>query len=336
MIELCIDSCGPGTSLQDFGRFGYRRFGVSPAGAMDRYHLALANALVGNASGTAGIEFCLAGGTLHVTGGEALISLAGPACRMLVNDRALPSSTSAVVGVNDHVTVKLAPSAVYAYLAVADGFLAEPTMGSLSLHRRSGLGGRPLGAGTRIPVAAVERGREPRSLDGRSRAPTGPMRVLLGPQDDYFERRALDAFLGEAFRVAPGSDRMACRLTGPLLEHRKGFDIVSDGLVAGHIQVPGNGQPLVLLRDCPTTGGYPKIATLISADLDRFAQLPAGEAVGFRAVSLEEAVAAASEARNAMRDLPRRLRSAASLLSSERLLGENLVDGVRSAFDLEA
>lgn len=336
MIELCFDSCGPGTSVQDLGRFGYRRFGVSPAGAMDRYHLALANALVGNAPGTAGIEFWLAGGSFRFAGGKALVSVAGPACRMLVNGEALPANRSAVVGVDDHIAVKLGPSAVYAYLAVAGGLLAPPTMGSRSLHHRSGVGGRPIAAGTRIPIAAAESEREPRALVDRCAPPAGPLRVVVGPQDDFLERRALDALLGEEFRVAPGSDRMACRLTGPLLEHRKGFDIVSDGLVAGHIQVPGNGQPLVLLRDCPTTGGYPKIATLISADLGRFAQLPAGAPVRFRAVSLEEAVAAALEARNAVLDLPRRLRSAASLLSSERLLGENLIDGVRSAFDLEA
>src|SRR3712207_8047581 len=113
---------------------------------------------------------------------------------------------------------------------------------------------------------------------------------MLGPQDDYFTPESIHLFLESEFTISPQADRMGFQLTGPKLEHAKGFNIVSDGIVDGHIQVPGSGQPIVLMRDRQTAGGYPKIATIISADLARFAQMRPGSKVRFRAVGRDEAV----------------------------------------------
>jgi allophanate hydrolase subunit 2 len=151
---------------------------------------------------------------------------------------------------------------------------------------------------------------------------------MLGPQDDLFTPRALSTFLGETFTVSTMADRMGTRLTGPRLAHAQGYNIVSDGIVTGHVQVPGDGQPIVLMRDRQTTGGYPKIATVISADLARFAQLPPGAPVRFRAVSRAEAVEALARRHDVVAALARQLVQAGGDLTSERLLALNLVSGV--------
>src|SRR3712207_5993290 len=154
---------------------------------------------------------------------------------------------------------------------------------------------------------------------------------MLGPQDDYFTPESIHLFLESEFTISPQADRMGFQLTGPKLEHAKGFNIVSDGIVDGHIQVPGSGQPIVLLRDRQTAGGYPKIATIISADLDRFAQLRPGSPVRFRAVEREEAVAAARRLKDWMAALPTALEPLRFTLTTEHLLSRNLVGGVVDA-----
>jgi allophanate hydrolase subunit 2 len=156
------------------------------------------------------------------------------------------------------------------------------------------------------------------------------LRLLLGPQDDYFTRSAIDALLCANWRLSPRSDRMAYRLDGPRLEHAKGHDIVSDGVTFGAIQVPGDGAPLVLMADRQPTGGYPKIAHVIGADLGALAQTRPGESLRFRQVSWEEAVAARRAWREAIAAGPRLARGE---LSSEALLSANLIGGAVSATD---
>ena len=159
----------------------------------------------------------------------------------------------------------------------------------------------------------------------------GPIRVMLGPQDDYFTDEAIRTFLESEFTISSQADRVGFQLTGPRIEHSKGFNIVSDGIVDGHIQVPGNGQPIVLMRDRQTAGGYPKIATIISADLARFAQLRPGSGVRFRAVERDEAVAAARRLKEWMAALPAALEPLRFDLTTEHLLSRNLVGGVIDA-----
>jgi allophanate hydrolase subunit 2 len=157
------------------------------------------------------------------------------------------------------------------------------------------------------------------------------IRVMLGPQDDYFTPETISLLLESEFTISPQADRMGFQLTGPKLEHAKGFNIVSDGIVDGHIQVPGSGQPIVLMRDRQTTGGYPKIATVISADLGRFAQARPGTKVRFKAVSRDEAVAAARQLKDWIAGLPSHLTPVRFDLTTEHLLSRNLIGGTVDA-----
>ena len=328
MSELRVVQCGPGTCLQDAGRFGFQRFGVSPAGAMDPDALLLANLLVGNPEDRAAIEFCMLGGTFSVSGGSAMLALCGGDATLVVGARPISPLTSTRAEDGETVIVRPGREGVYSYLAVAGGFDIIPELGSLSLHRRAGLGGAPLQGGDVLALAG-----EAESL-GAMRLPKAepiserPIRVMLGPQDDFFTADAIATLLSATFTVSPQADRMGVRLTGPRLEHAKGFNIVSDGIVTGHIQVPGDGQPIVLLRDRQTTGGYPKIATIITADLARFAQMRPGSQLRFQAVSREEAIAAARMAHALRRSLAGQIMTADRPISTALLLGTNLISGV--------
>jgi allophanate hydrolase subunit 2 len=156
----------------------------------------------------------------------------------------------------------------------------------------------------------------------------GPIRIVPGPQDDLFTPAGVETFLSSEFVVSPLSDRMGVRLQGPRIAHATGYNIVSDGVVAGHVQIPGDGQPIVLMRDRQTTGGYPKIATVISADLDRFAQMRPGTAVRFRAVDVEAAVAALRDRAAALGKLMAQAAPLVAEFDSEALLAANLIGGV--------
>jgi 5-oxoprolinase (ATP-hydrolysing) subunit C len=222
----------------------------------------------------------------------------------------------------------------FAYLAVAGGIAVEPQLGSLSFHLRSRLGGlkgAPLQAGNRLPCRPEVQAGEPMQLTVDLPEETGPLRVMLGPQDDYFTPDSIRLFLDSEFTISPQADRMGFQLTGPKLAHAKGFNIVSDGIVDGHIQVPGSGQPIVLMRDRQTAGGYPKIATVISADLARFAQMRPGAKVRFRAVERDEAVTAARQLRDWIASLPTHLTPVRYSLTTEHLLSRNLIGGTIDA-----
>ncbi len=328
MSGLLVLACGPGATLQDPGRFGLQRFGVSPAGAMDPVAVAAANALAGNPLETAVIECALLGLTLEALGDAVLASVGSPA---FLNGASVGERASFAVREGDRIVLGPVREGLYGYLAVAGGFANGPEMGSLSMHRRSGIGGAGLAAGQRLSLARMATGGERRvlaSLPGRA---GGPIRVVLGPQDDFFTDSAIETFLSSPYRVSPRSDRMGVRLAGPALEHARGYNIVSDGIVTGHIQVPGDGQPIILMRDRQTTGGYPKIATVITADLPRLAQSPPGMELRFEAVSREDAVAALAQLRRDVEALPLRVEDAGAGLSSERLLSVNLISGVQDA-----
>jgi biotin-dependent carboxylase-like uncharacterized protein len=336
MTELVVEAAGPATSLQDGGRFGWQRYGVGPAGAMDRVALAIANALAGNAPGAAAIEFALAGGRLRVAGGKARVAIAGAECALKIDDRTVAPLASATAQEGQSIEIGPARSGVFAYLAVAGGLTLTPTLGSLSLHHRTGVGGlegRTLRAGDRLPLALGEPAGHEMALPGLPGRFEGPFRVVLGPQDDNFTAAGIGAFLGGAFTITEQADRMGMRLSGPKIEHGpKGYNIVSDGIPTGGIQVPGNGQPLILLADRQTTGGYPKIATVIGVDLPRLAQCRPGTALRFASVTRTEAVQFARDAAEELAALLARARPAGLAgLDSAELLSVNLVDGVVDA-----
>jgi biotin-dependent carboxylase-like uncharacterized protein len=282
----------PFVTVQDGGRQGWQRFGVSGCGAMDMQALAAANLLVGNPPDAGALEFAYAAGEWRLEAASCRIAVAGGGFRVRIGERVLPVWRSVTLRRGDTLRVDGGVDAVWGYVAVAGGIDLPRELGSLSTHVRSGVGGwhgRTLQAGDVLPLVLPDSpGGPEHALPPRARG-TGPLRVVLGPQDDYFHAEAIETFLSAPFEVSQQIDRLGYRLVGPVLEHAKGFNIISDGVVPGCIQVPGDGKPIVLMRDCQPPGGYPKIATLISADFAGLAQSRPGTTLHFRQVGIAEA-----------------------------------------------
>ncbi|PWC34051.1 biotin-dependent carboxyltransferase family protein [Azospirillum sp. TSO35-2] len=337
--HLRIVAAGPSSTVQDRGRIGYQRYGVSVAGAADPLLHAAANALVGNPAAEGAVEFTLAGDSLTAEGGPVRVAVAADAA-LAVDGEPVPSWTS--LRLRDGQTLTIGPlrNGTRGYWAVEGGFALRPVLGSVATHVRSrlgGLDGGTLKAGDRLPLRldrAADRGEQrldPSLLPARG----GTVRVMLGPQQDYFTPRGIAAFLEEAFTVSHEADRMGCRLNGPAIEHARGFNITSDGIPLGAIQVPGTGRPIVLLADRQTTGGYPKIACVIGPDIGGFAQMRPGDPVRFRAVDAAEAGRIGARHRAVLAGLPGLLRSAGgfALTDSARLLSFNLIGGAITGWD---
>lgn len=291
MTSLEILACGPSTSIQDAGRTGFSRIGLSTAGAMDRRALRLANALVGNPPGAAALELVFAGISARANGALQL-ALAGASADIECDGRVEQSHSSFILREGERLRIGPMNNGAYAVLAIAGGIAVPMALGSRSLDARAaigGLDGRPLRAGDRIPLHPhsapfLSRWSAAVSLDRDA-----PIRVVLGPQDHAFTERGLQTLIGRPFTVSHEINRMAYRLRGPVIERIPGMELVSDGTLPGSIQVPPDGYPIVLMADRQTIGGYPKIATVIGEDLGKLAQRRPGEEVRFAAVSAREA-----------------------------------------------
>jgi antagonist of KipI len=300
MVALEVLEGGMLTTVQDLGRYGYERYGVPVAGAMDPFALQVANALVGNSLGEAALEITIVGPTLRATE-SCLIAVTGADLSFRLNGRLLPSWMAVFVRRGWTIEFGKRKRGCRAYLAVAGGIDVPVAMRSKSTYLRGGFGGfegRTLRAGDIIPIGRPAF--HVPSLAGRdfptdlipeySDAPE--VHVILGPQDDYFTEKGIATFLSSEYEVSPTSDRMGYRLQGPEIAHKEQADIISDGIVLGSVQVPADRQPIVMMADHQTTGGYPKIATVISADIPLLAQcMPGASTVTFRATAVEEAQA---------------------------------------------
>ena len=298
------------TTVQDVGRFGAQALGVPVSGALDRDLLRIANALVGNAPDEAALEVLHAGPVLEITAPTLRLALAAYGGTMLLDvaeDRLVPAWRSVTLPRGTRLRILAGRDSAAGYLAIGGGFDIAPVAGSRSTYVRGGFGGwqgRALTEGDEIPVrqAAMSSGPE-RRLPVAPSPGRGPLRVVLGPQDDHFTAAAIATLCGADFVVTPEADRMGLRLDGPALEHRRGHDIVSDGTAAGALQVPGSGRPVLLLADRQTTGGYPKIGVVCTADLPRAGQLRPGDRVRFAAIDVAAAQAARREHEAALASL---------------------------------
>ena len=329
------------TAVQDLGRTGYQRLGIPVSGAIDPVALRVANVVVGNPQDTAGLEIALVGPMFEVQADSVRVAVCGGASALTIENgdgetHRVKAAQSVTLERGARFRVGVVEGSAVAYLAVAGGFDLPPFMGSLSTYVRGGFGGfegRALRKGDRVPlVRATVPDRADLQLEGMELSPAHIVRVMPGPQDDWFTPEAMATFLGSDYVVTRDADRMGLRLDGPLLAHAKGANIVSDAIAPGAIQVPGNGLPIVLLADRQATGGYPKIATVISADLPALGRVSPGAKLRFEAVTLDEAEAARRDIETRLLGLGQELASiGAQGPDLARLLSHNLISGVTNA-----
>jgi len=294
MRSLHVVKPGMLTTVQDLGRWGRQRSGVPVAGAMDLYSHRLANRLAGNHDGAAALELTMTGPELQARG-HIVCAVAGARFRVEVDG--IDVDTRACFEVRHDQTIRFGErhQGARATLAVRGGIDVPPTLGSRStsvVTRMGPFGGRALLKGDELPVGAAV---------GVSRRPGAPLqlpaggtrlRVLLGPDDRLFTPAAMKALLGGRFVVTPQSNRMGYRLSGVPLPASSTREVLSAGTPVGSLQLPASGEPILLMADRPTTGGYPRIATVISADLPLAGQLAPGDWIEFASCTHAEAVEA--------------------------------------------
>lgn len=328
-MALEIISAGPLTTVQDLGRYGYAAQGFQESGACDKYSLKLANLLVGNTFGAAGLEFTLKGGTIRFTAPE-VIAVTGADMRPELNGIPAPMFVPLHVKSGDVLTMGMAVSGLRGYLAAAGGIQVPVVMGSRSTNlkcRIGGLEGRALRDGDTLQSGTEVSGLHKKGWKDRKRHGTAEakeqqqklwsddetvrwlsrsstpyrimgeacivmLRTVPGPQTEAFTQEGVRTFERSIYTLTADSNRMACKLSGPEVETVHGSDIISDGIVEGSVQVASDGRPIVMLADHQTTGGYAKIGTVISTDIPALAQLKPGDPVAFKFITPEEGIAA--------------------------------------------
>jgi len=298
MKAFKVFSPGVLTTYQDLGRRGYRQFGIPISGAMDTFALRAANLMVGNRESETGLEVTLMGLKM-VSLRPALIAVTGADLNFTINSEYHPPWKRFSLKAGDVIHFQNRRSGLRAYLAVHGGFLTQSFMGSGSVFQR-GLMGTPLKKDELLEVDRSEEENYPGSPEFQHEpfayvAGQSQIRVILGPQAERFTEEGLAAFLSSPYKIKSQSDRMAYRLEGTRITHRGKADIISEPLLPGAIQVPNDGNPIILMADGQTTGGYAKIANVISADLPVLAQRIPGEALRFGPVDLDAAYNAMEE-----------------------------------------
>lgn len=299
METIKILDAGLLTTVQDLGRYGFQRYGVSASGVMDEYSAKIANKLVGNKVGEAVLETTLKGVQIEFLQNTA-VAITGGNCDVTLNGTKIELWQSYLVNRGDILKMGICRSGLRNYLAFAGGIDVPIIMNSKSTNLKAkvgGFNGRKLMTGDvlSVGVGSLE---APLTLN-KHYIPTYSkdikVGVILGQQDDHFTEAGIKTFLNETYTVTQESDRMGIRLSsvsGATIEHKNGADIISDGITFGAIQVPGSGQPIVMMADRQTTGGYTKIGNVISSDLAKLAQATPGTKVKFVEYTLEQAVQA--------------------------------------------
>lgn len=292
MIEIIT----PGilTTVQDFGRVGVMKNGFTQNGAMDRYSMTVANRLCGNCDSAPVLEMTVLGVTARFTQ-DTVVCVSGADFGAKINDKPIKRNKAYKINKGDILSMGAAKSGMRAYLAVAGGIVGEYVFGSASTNLKFAFGGHfgkklqsgdvlSIGTGA-FPLGEIDKWEIPESEYSKD----AQLRVVLGPQNEMFTYEDIRLFLSQEYEVTAQSDRMGIRLSGEPLKSKNGMDIISDGIVFGSVQVPNSGEPIILMADHQTTGGYAKIATVISVDLPRASQLSVGNTVRFKSVTVEEA-----------------------------------------------
>jgi biotin-dependent carboxylase-like uncharacterized protein len=336
------------TTIQDLGRVGHQSLGIAVCGALDPVALRAANALAGNPPEVGVLEVLHLGPTLVVEADDVRMSFAGPRATIdiLPNVAAIrgrPVETMRSVRLRRGEVIRIGSLAGGAalYVAVEGGFDVAPMLGSVSTDIRAGIGGwqgRALVAGDHLPLRRISASpHEESRIVGLDLSPPSVVRAIIGPQDDYFSATDIDVFFASTYAVGAGSNRMGMRLEGAPVAHARGHNITSDAIAPGSIQVPGNGQPIILLADRQTTGGYPKIATVISADMPAVGRLTMGAKIRFEPVTVEEALRLRRLFMNEITRIPGRIEPVRNGVEAvelaPKLSDHNLISGVVDAGD---
>jgi 5-oxoprolinase (ATP-hydrolysing) subunit C len=334
MACLRVLHAGIGATIQDAGRYGYLRYGVTPAGPMDWAAFNTANRALGNEDRAAAIEISVGGLEVVCEGAPLWVAYAGGEFVWRRDDEPLPKAARICLESGMSLEVRAGQSGSFSYLAVEGGFAVPVTMGSRATHTRSGIGGingRMLKEGDVLPVASSGAKRAENfeaSIDAPWLAQQGALRVVLGPQDDYFAQEVLSTFFSSEFTLTAMADRMAYRFEGPEIASARGYDIVSDGVALGAIQIPGDRRPLILMADRQPTGGYPKLGTIARADIGRLVQMRPGDRCRFKMAGADEARAALLRLEEEIARADLHLRPLRRKLTTNSLLEANLIDGV--------
>ncbi len=281
------------TTVQDAGRFGYQKSGIRTSGVMDAESFEKANYLVGNENGEAVLETTLYGGTMEFSE-DAVIAVTGADMEPRVNQVPIPMNRPIKISAGDSLSLGMAREGCRAYIAFAGGIDVPLVMGSRSTDitcRIGGYQGRRLAAGDEIRLGTGRRYEEvkDRTVQASSYPVPISLRVIEGPQAEYFTEKGKQTLYSQTYTISEQSDRMGYRMEGPAIESVNGTDIISDGIPLGAIQVPAGGKPIILLADRQTTGGYAKIGTVCSFDIPKLVQGKPGDSVRFTRITVEEA-----------------------------------------------
>jgi len=327
-VEFSISFAGPLVTFQDIGRPGNMRYGVSASGPMDIISFEAANAVLGNETKQTAIEISLGGLilqchegsiTLAITGGDFLIEFQG---------QKISSWTVLTIKKGERLSVRAGKSGSWAYLAFSGKLNVKDWLNSSSTHSTSGFGGGVLKTGQKFSLSDAS---NQESRIGPILKPNfntnDLIHAVLGPQDQYFMNTAIKIFSDSIFKVSDNYDRMGMQLIGPKLELKRALSIPSEPVVKGSIQVSGDGIPTILLADHQTTGGYPKIATVISSDINRLVQFRSNQSVKFILINNNEALQKARKFLDMKEKYLQKISISKGTLE-QRLMSENLIGGV--------
>jgi antagonist of KipI len=295
MPSVIIHSAGLLTTVQDAGRYGYQRYGMPVSGAMDIFSYEVANLLVGNDPGAACLEATIAGPEIVFTD-ETYVAVTGADMGPYINGKSIQLNTAVIVKQGDKLGFTGLKNGCRSYIAFAGGIDFPLVMGSRSTYLRAcigGLEGRALRDGDELPLGEAKGKIRISSIPGNlipEYKHSQIIRIVSGPEAQCFETEGLRNFLTTEYQVTAQSDRMGYRLSGEMIIHKEGKSgIISAGISAGTVQVPGNGQPIVLMADRQTSGGYSRIANVITVDLTLLAQMKPGDTLRFKELTLDRA-----------------------------------------------
>ena len=327
-VEFSISFAGPLVTFQDIGRPGNMRYGVSASGPMDIVSFEAANAVLGNDTKQTAIEISLGGLILQCHEGSITLAITGGDFLIEYQGQKISSWTVLTIQKGERLSVRAGKSGSWAYLAFSGKLNVKDWLNSSSTHSTSGFGGGVLKTGQKFTLTDASNQENRIGPILKPNFNTNDLiHAVLGPQDQYFMKTAIKIFSDSIFKVSDNYDRMGMQLTGPKLELKSALSIPSEPVVKGSIQVSGDGIPTILLADHQTTGGYPKIATVISSDINRLVQFRSNQSVKFVLINSNEALQKTRKFLDMKEKYLEKISISRGTLE-QRLMSENLIGGV--------